>query len=132
MSKKKQPAKPKKGQGKQTAARDVRLSQHPRAQRQIRKLKSWGGLAGAVLAAYASWHAGAPFYDTALRALLWGTLSYVAVWACAQQVWRYIAVAEVRAAEREILERLRADEEEDEAVAGEADEAPTMQLAGGR
>ena len=131
MSKKKQPAKPNKGKRNEAASRDVRLSQHPRAQRQITMLKSWGGLGGAVLAAYASWHAGAPFYDVAMRALLWGTLTYVAVWACAQQVWRYIAVAEVRAAEREILERVRADEAH-EAEAEEAAEAPTAQLAGGR
>ncbi len=43
---------------------------------------------------------GAPFVDTALRALLWGVAAYILVWFCAVQVWRHIAIAEVRAAEK--------------------------------
>ena len=108
----KQPKKKPVGRAGKTSGagtRDVRLSQHPRAQRQIRAARSWGALAGCVLAGYLSWHSGAPFVDSALRALLWGMIAYVAVWACAQQVWRHLAIAEINAIEKELLSRIRAD-----------------------
>lgn len=92
-----------KGEGSGGAA--VRLSSHPRAKRQIRLAKGWAGLAGSALAGYASWRGGAPFLDTVLRALLWGVASYVLVWFCAVQVWRQLAIAEVRAAEKVWRER---------------------------
>ena len=78
----------------------ITLSRHPRARRQIRLAKGWAGLGGAVLAGYASWKGGAPFFDTAMRAVLWGLAAYVVVWFLAVQVWTHIAVAEVRAAEK--------------------------------
>jgi hypothetical protein len=81
-------------------ASEVRLSGHPRAKQQIRMAKGWAGLAGCALAGYASWHGGAPFVDTALRALLWGVAAYMLVWFCAVQVWRHLAIAEVRSAEK--------------------------------
>jgi hypothetical protein len=67
--------------------------------------KGWAGLAGCLLAGYASWHGGAPFVDTALRALMWGVAAYVLMWFCAVQVWRHVAIAEVRAAEKMWRER---------------------------
>jgi hypothetical protein len=78
----------------------IRLSEHPRARHQIRVAKGWAGLAGCAFAGYASWHGGAPFVDTALRALLWGVAAYILVWFCAVQVWRHVAIAEIRAAEK--------------------------------
>ena len=92
--------KKRKGASPPRNAADVRLSQHPRARQQIRMAKGWAGLAGCALAGYASWHGGAPFFDTVLRALLWGVAAYMLVWFCAVQVWRHIAIAEVRAAEK--------------------------------
>jgi hypothetical protein len=86
-------------------AGDVRLSGHPRARRQIRIAKGWAGLAGSAFAGYASWHGGAPFFDTVWRSLLWGVAAYLLVWFCAVQVWRQFAIAEVRAAEKMWLER---------------------------
>lgn len=86
-------------------AGEVRLSEHPRARRQIRMAKGWAGLAGCALAGYASWHGGAPFFDTVLRALLWGVAAYMLVWFCAVQVWRHLAIAEVRTAEKVWRER---------------------------
>jgi hypothetical protein len=56
------------------------------------------------VAAWASHKNGAPFLDMAVRALLWGVISYVVVWALAVQVWRHVAIAEVRALERRWLE----------------------------
>jgi hypothetical protein len=79
---------------------EIRLSEHPRARHQIRAAKGWAGLAGCALAGYSSWHGGAPFVDTALRALLWGVAAYILVWFLAVQVWRQVAIAEVRAAEK--------------------------------
>jgi hypothetical protein len=83
----------------------IALSQHPRAKRQIRVAKGWAGLAGAAFAGYVAWKSGLPFFDTVLRALLWGVASYMVVWFFAVQVWRQLAIAEVRAAEKQWLER---------------------------
>jgi hypothetical protein len=104
MSKKKSGQKEKGGSG------EITLSGHPRAKRQIGLAKGWAGLAGCVLAGYASWHGGAPFFDTVLRSLMWGVAAYMLVWFCAVQVWRHLAIAEVRAAEK--LWRERRDEAE--------------------
>jgi hypothetical protein len=100
-------AKPDKAGAKKTgkkakaASGEITLSEHPRARHQIRVAKGWAGLAGCAFAGYASWHGGATFTDTVLRALLWGVAAYVLVWFCAVQVWRQVAIAEVRAAEKE-------------------------------
>jgi hypothetical protein len=83
----------------------IALSQHPRAQRHIRKAKGWAGLIGAAFSGYVAWKHGLPFFDTVLRALMWGVASYVVVWFLAVQVWRQVAIAEVRAAEKQWLER---------------------------
>ena len=82
----------------------IALSQHPRAQRQIGLAKGWAGLAGAAFSGYVAWKSGLPFFDTVLRALMWGVASYVVVWFLAVQVWRQVAIAEVRAAEKQWLE----------------------------
>ena len=84
---------------------EIKLSEHPRARQHIRVAKGWAGLAGCALAGYASWHGGAPFVDTVLRALLWGVAAYILVWFCAVQVWRHVAIAEVRAAEKQWREK---------------------------
>jgi hypothetical protein len=95
----------KKKEKKPPASRAITLSAHPRASRQIRLAKGWAGLAGAVLAGYASWKGGAPFVDTALRAVLWGLAAYVTVWFLAVQVLKHVVIAEVRAAEKNWLTR---------------------------
>jgi hypothetical protein len=90
------------GQG---AGEAISLARHPRAQRQIRVAKGWAGLAGSAFSGYAAWKHGLPFFDTVLRALLWGVASYMVVWFLAVQVWRQLAIAEVRAAEKQWLAR---------------------------
>lgn len=106
MSKKKDAKKPAKGAAKeQKQSGEIKLSEHPRARHQIRLAKGWAGLLACGFAGYASWKGGAPFVDTALRALLWGVAAYLVVWFCAVQVWRQIAIAEVRAAEKLWRER---------------------------
>lgn len=109
-------------------ASDVRLSEHPRARHQIGLAKGWAGVAGVGLAGYASWKGGAPFFDTVLRALLWGIAAYVVVWFCAVQVWRHLAVAEVKAAEKLWRER-KAEAERlarERTVQAQAERAATM------
>ena len=83
----------------------ISVSQHPRARRQIGLAKGWAGLAGAAFSGYVAWKGGLPFFDTVLRALLWGVASYMLVWFLAVQVWRQLAIAEVRAAEKQWLAR---------------------------
>jgi hypothetical protein len=100
MSKK--PAPKKKGgkKGAPTRQAGIRLSDHPRAQRSIRTTKSYAGLGAFLLAGYAQWNAGGAYLDVATSALLWGIAAYIVVWALAVQVWRQLAIAEVRAAQR--------------------------------
>jgi hypothetical protein len=84
---------------------EISLAGHPRARQHIRMAKGWAGLAGCSFAGYVGWKAGLPFFDAVLRALLWGVASYMVVWFLAVQVWRQLAIAEVRAAEKQWLER---------------------------
>jgi hypothetical protein len=92
--------------------RGIAVANHPRAKRQIDVLKSYAGLAAFGVSGYLAWKGGAEFLDVATRALLWGIAVYVAVWAMAVQVWRQIAIAEVRAAERRWRERQEAEREQ--------------------
>jgi hypothetical protein len=85
----------------------IKLSEHPRAKHHIRVAKGWAGLLGAGFSGYVAWKHGLPFFNAVLRALLWGVASYMVVWFLAVQVWRQLAIAEVRAAERRWLERKR-------------------------
>src|SRR3954468_2704595 len=91
---------------------EVVLAAHPRARRQIGLAKSYAGLAGFALAGWAAYRGGAPFLDVASRALMWGMAAYVLVWALAVLVWRHLAVAEVRAAEKRWRERKQAEEDQ--------------------
>lgn len=101
----------KKGKAKSESSNQPRVAGHPRAKRQIGLAKSYAGLGAFGLVAWSTWHAGAPFPDVVMRSLLWGVAAYLVVWAMAVHVWRHIAVAEVRAAERRWRER-KAEEEE--------------------
>ena len=86
--------------GATTRQAGVRLADHPRARQSIQKAKSYAGLGAFLLAGYAQWNAGGQFLDVASSALLWGIAAYVLVWALAVQVWRHVAIAEVRAAQK--------------------------------
>src|SRR3954447_9132677 len=112
--KKKAPVKKQKAgkKGKKAASPGIAISNHPTAQRQINTLKSWAGLGAFCLAGYFAWKGGLVFVDVATRALLWGIAAYVAVWAMAVQVWRQIAIAQVRAAERQFRNRKQAEKDQ--------------------
>lgn len=114
MSKK--PQQKKGAKKKATAAKGieggVRLANHPRAQRSIAMTKSYAGLGAFLFAGYAQWSAGGQFLDVATSALMWGIAAYVLVWALAVQVWRQLAIAEVRAAQRKWEERQQAQNDQ--------------------
>lgn len=76
----------------------VRLADHPRAQRQIRRMRAWGGLIGFVLAGMAANGAGLTAWHVGVRALAGGVVAMLAAWTLALIVWRQLAVAELRAA----------------------------------
>jgi uncharacterized membrane protein YccC len=84
---------------------EPRLSEHPRAQGQIRTAKGWGGIAGFMLVAWISHKAGTATPDLMLRSILGGLIGWVLGWLLAVQVWRQLAVAEVRGRERAWHER---------------------------
>jgi hypothetical protein len=110
---KKKNAKPAGKKGKKGAATgQVRLAEHPRARHQIGLAKSYAGLGAFAFVAYSAYMGGAPFVDVATRALMWGIAAYVIVWALAVQVWRHLAVAEVRAVERRWREQREAEEDQ--------------------
>jgi protein-S-isoprenylcysteine O-methyltransferase Ste14 len=79
-----------------------RLSQHPRAQRQIREAKAWAGIIGFVLVGLLSLQSGQPVFDAGIRALIAGVGCYVAGWALAVTIWRHLARAEVDLARQRI------------------------------
>ena len=104
-----------------------RLSEHPRARRQIRQAKAWGGLVGFGLVGVLSLQAGSLPADALTRALVGGIAVYIAAWVLAVVVWTQIARGELIAAEQrwaQELEERRAREqaEADERAAARAAE----------
>jgi hypothetical protein len=87
--------KDKKGAAASTA---ISVAAHPRAAAAVKRSKGFGGVAGFVLAAYLSHKAGVPAAQTGARALAVGVAGYLVAWACAVTVWRYLVLAEFRAA----------------------------------
>ncbi len=96
-----------KAAAKKPAGEDLRprLSNHPRAQKQIREAKAWGGIVGFALVALLSLQAGQPLFDAGVRALAAGVACYVTAWAMAVTVWAHLARAEVKVAEQRIAEQ---------------------------
>jgi len=98
--------------GKVTVGAAIAVANHPRAKQQIQMLKSWAGLGAFLISGYLAWKDHMLFVDVATRAVLWGVAAYIAVWAMAVQVWRQIAIAEVRAAERRWREQKQSKQEQ--------------------
>lgn len=78
----------------------VRLSDHPRAKASINRAKAFGGLIGFLMGFWLAQSGGLPAFDTGVRALVGGIAGYVLVWLAAVQIWRQLAIAEFRAAEK--------------------------------
>ena len=76
----------------------IRLSDHPRAMRQIELARGWGGIGAFALVALLAYRAGVPTVSVGIRALLAGVAGYIVCWGAAVTVWRHLAVAEEGAA----------------------------------
>ena len=86
-----------------------RLAAHPRARRHIRMAKGWGGICGLVLVVLASKHGGLPTWDAGFRGLIGGVVGYIVGWTVALQVWRHLAMAEIRAARARLAAALNTE-----------------------
>jgi hypothetical protein len=83
----------------------VKLTDHPRARRQIATAKGWGGLLGFALVFLLSRRAHMSGFESGLHALAGGIALYLLAWAGMVAIWREIAVAEVERARRIIAEQ---------------------------
>jgi hypothetical protein len=78
------------------------VAAHPRAARSVARAKGWGGLAGFFIAGYLSLPTGT-LAEAGLRALVAGSVCYVAAWAGAVFVWRRLVVLEIKGREQQLL-----------------------------
>jgi hypothetical protein len=78
------------------------VAAHPRAARSVAQAKGWGGLAGFLIAGYFSLPT-STLAEAGLRALVAGSVCYVAAWAGAVFVWRRMVMIEVRGREQQLL-----------------------------
>jgi uncharacterized membrane protein YccC len=102
------------------ADQKIALEAHPRAQRSISRLKGLGGLGCFFVVGFLSLRAGVPFFDAGLRALVAGVVGYAVAWFGAVQVWRHVAVAEIKRHRADAIERQRRIHEEIEAARAES------------
>jgi hypothetical protein len=104
-------AKGKKGKGEKAAAAadsgSPSVSAHPRAARAVAQAKGWGGLAGFFIAGYLSLPTGT-LAQAGLRALIAGSVCYVAAWAGAVFVWRRLVIVEIKGREQALLAEAQA------------------------
>jgi hypothetical protein len=84
----------------------IRLSDHPRATRQIELARGWGGIGAFVLVGLLALMSNVPAASAGLRALIAGVVGYIVCWFLAVMVWRHLAVAE-EAAARSFAEQRR-------------------------
>lgn len=92
-----------KGAGKDQAGSDKpSVAAHPRAARSVAQAKGWGGLAGFLIAGYFSLPT-STLAEAGLRALVAGSVCYVAAWAGAVFVWRRMVMIEVKGREQQLL-----------------------------
>jgi hypothetical protein len=99
-------AKGKKGNGEKSATAEdsgsPSVAAHPRAARAVAQAKGWGGLAGFFIAGYLSLPTGT-LAQAVLRALIAGSVCYVAAWAGAMFVWRRLVIIEIKGREQALL-----------------------------
>ena len=69
------------------------VAAHPKAARQVARAKGWGGLVGFLLSGYLSLPTDT-FAGAILRALVGGSICYLAAWAGAVFVWRRLVMLE--------------------------------------
>jgi predicted lipid-binding transport protein (Tim44 family) len=86
-----------------TAADTPSVAAHPKAARSVAQAKGWGGLAGFLIAGYLSLPT-STLAEAGLRALVAGSVCYVAAWAGAVFVWRRLVMVELRNREQQVSE----------------------------
>jgi hypothetical protein len=101
---------------------------HPRAARSVARAKSWGGLAGFLFGGYMSLPTGT-LAEAGLRALLAGTVCYVAVWAGAVFVWRRLVILEIKAREQQLVTAIESAHARRELSGGAGTERSGMRAA---
>src|ERR1700722_18124705 len=96
----------KKGKSEKTASAEdsgsPSVAAHPRAARAVAQAKGWGGLAGFFVAGYLSLPT-STLAQAGLRALIAGSVCYVAAWAGAVFVWRRLVIVEIKGREQALL-----------------------------
>jgi hypothetical protein len=102
----------------------VALENHPRAKRSITRWKGIGGIAAFGVVGFISLRASVPFFDSGLRALIGGVVGYAVAWFVAVQVWRQVAVAEIRRHQAEAIARRRRAQEQFETARNEREGQP--------
>jgi hypothetical protein len=99
-------AKGKKDKGEKAASAEgtgsPSVAAHPRAAHAVAQAKGWGGLAGFFIAGYLSLPTGT-LAQTGLRALIAGSVCYIAAWAGAVFVWRRLVIVEIKGREQALL-----------------------------
>jgi hypothetical protein len=127
-------AKGKKGKGEKTPSVEdsgsPSVAAHPRAARAVAQAKGWGGLAGFFVAGYLSLPTGT-LAQAALRALIAGSVCYVAAWAGAVFVWRRLVVVEIKGREQALLDAAQRAPDSAEPIVG-AQSEPARAGAGVR
>ncbi len=78
----------------------LRVADHPRARRAVRRARGFGGLAGFIVGAYLAHGAGLPGFDVMLRALLAGIGMHCIAWLLAVTYWRAAILAELETVRR--------------------------------
>lgn len=76
----------------------------------IRRVRSWGGIAGFGVTAAGGYLHGGAVADVALHALVAGVVGTLVAWAAAVTVWRHLLRARVRVAVEAALAVRRGDE----------------------
>jgi hypothetical protein len=116
--------KDKKGKGEEATTAEgsgaPSVAAHPRAARAVAQAKGWGGLAGFFIAGYLSLPTGT-LAQAGLRALIAGSVCYVATWAGAVFVWRRLVIVEIKGREQALLAGAQAALEPAEAVGAPAE-----------
>ncbi len=79
------------------------VAAHPKAARSVARAKGWGGLAGFLIAGYLSLPT-STLAEAGLRALVAGSVCYVAAWAGAVFLWRRLVMVELRNREQQVSE----------------------------
>ena len=79
------------------------VAAHPKAAQSVARAKGWGGLAGFLIAGYLSLPT-STLAEAGLRALIAGSVCYVAAWAGAVFVWRRLVMVELRNREERVSE----------------------------